>query len=554
MPRPPTPPTKQNLRKPKVVFNPAAYRGFQRGVNLIADAVRPTVGPVPRKVAVARSAFSLPPEILDNGALIARRIEELPDRDQDMGAMFVRHVLWRLQDDVGDGTATAAVLFQSIYNQGLHYLVSGGSPVGLRKHLESGIEVVLGGLNATKREIHGQSQLAQLARTICHDDEMATVLGEIHDIIGEHGQLDIRDGRRHEIEREYVEGTYWDSGVLSPEMITDHGSGRVELPNTAMLITDITIKEPRDLAPLLELVLRAGIPSLMITVDEMSPAVRGFLVANRRPGTFGLAAVRTPNSGHAEGRMVMEDMAALTGGRPVIKDAGETLNGVALEHLGRARLIWADKSKFGIIGGKGDSRALQAHVGALQEAFTRAKDIGDRKRLRERIGRLMGGAAVMWVGGLGPAHVEARRALATYASDTLRGIVREGVVAGGGAALLNCVPALKHRQESASDPDERAAYRILASALETPMRTIAANAGYDASDVLSAVRSAGPGRGFDVLGGRVVDMTEAGILDSAAVQKALVRDVIGAAGLALTIEVLVQRKDPPVGKHNEAGA
>ena len=545
---------KPKLRRPRLVFNPAAYAGFQRGVNLIADAVRPTLGPLPRQVAVARSALSLPPELLDNGATIARRIQELPSRDEDMGAMFVRHVLWRLQDDVGDGTATAAVLFQSLYNQGLHYIVSGGNPVMLRHYLEEGSRVILDGLDAMTRPVRGQAQLAKLAETVCHDHEMAEVLGEVHDIIGEYGQLDIRDGRRYEVEREYVEGTYWNSGVLSPDMITDHSSLRVELQDAAILITDVGIKEPRDLVPVLEMVIRSGISALMLAVDEISPSVRGFLLANRRPGTLEMAAVRTPDSRRADGRLAMEDMAALTGGRPIIHDAGETLEGVRPEHLGHARLIWADKSKFGIIGGKGDPRALQAHVAALTAAFERARDVDDRKRLRERIGRLIGGSAVMWVGGLSPAHIEQRKAVAKYASDTLRGIVREGVVPGGGTALLDCAPALRQRLEAAVDADERAAYRVLAKMVEVPMRTIAQNAGYNPSEVLAEVKQAGPSHGFDVLSGRVIPMADAGFLDSAAVHKTLVRDVISGVGLALTIEVLVQRKDPPVALNKDSGS
>jgi len=550
--RAPTP--TPDLRKPRVVFNPIAYRGFQRGVNLIAEAVRPTLGPLPGKVAVARAALSLPPEMLDNGALIARRIQELPRRNEDMGAMFLRHILWRLQDDVGDGTATAAVLFQSLYNQSLRYIVAGGNPIALRRAFEAAIPLIRCELDAMTFQVQGAAQLAQLAESICHDHELATILGEIHDIIGEYGQLDIRDGRRYEIEREYVEGTYWNSGVLSPDMITDHRTLRVDLQDAAILISDLAMKEPHELVPVLEAVRCAGIRALMITVDEMSPSVRGLLLANRRPGTFDLAAVRTPDSRRTEGRMVMEDMAALTGGRPLIYDAGETLNDFSLERLGYARLIWADKTKFGIIGGKGDPRSLQAHVNNLKAAFARARDVDERKRLRERIGRLLGGSAVLWVGGLGPSHIEARKSLAVYTSETLRGILREGVVPGGGTALLDCVPCLRARFEEATDADERAAYRILAKAFETPMRTIVANAGYDASEVLAEVKLAGRGHGFDVRSGRVVRMIEAGILDSAAVQKAIVTDVISAVGLALTIEVLVQRRDPPVAHHKAAGS
>ena len=545
---------KPDFRKPRVVFNPVAYRGFQRGVNLIANAVRPTLGPLPRKVAVARTALSLPPEMLDNGALIARRIQELPRRNEDMGAMFLRHVLWRLQDEVGDGTATAAVLFQSVYNESLRYIVAGGNPLALRKAFEEAIPLVRSELDAMTFHVEGATQLAQLAESICHDHELATVLGEIHDIIGEYGQLDIRDGRRREIEREYVEGTYWNSGVLSPDMITDHSTLRVDLQDAAILISDLAMKDPRELVLVLEAVRRAGIRALMITVDEMSPAVRGMLLANRQPGKFDLAAVRTPESRHPEGRMVMEDMAALTGGRPLIHDAGETLSNFTLECLGYARLIWADKTKFGIIGGKGDPKALQAHVNNLKGAFARARDVDERKRLRERIGRLLGGSAVLWVGGLGPSHIEARKSLAIYTSDTLRGILREGVVPGGGTALLDCVSCLQKRFKQASDADERAAYRILAKAFEAPMRAIVANAGYDASEVLAEVKLAGRGHGFDVRSGRVVQMVEAGILDSAAVQKAIVTDVLSAVGLALTIEVLVQRKDPPVAHHKAAGS
>jgi chaperonin GroEL len=545
---------KPAYRTPRVVFNPAACQGFQRGVNLIADAVRPTLGPLPRMVAVARTALGLRPELLDHGGTIARRIEALPNRDQDMGAMFLRHVLWHLQEEVGDGTATAAVLFQSIYNQSLHYLASGGNPVRLRQYLETGMRLILDQMAGMAIEIRGRTRLVQLAETICHDHELAAILGEVHDIIGDYGQMEIRDGRRREIEREYVEGTYWDGGVLSQEMIAGRHDLRVEMRDAAVLITDLAIQDPKELVPVLKMVLQADIPGLLITVDQISDSVKGLLLANRRPGTFDIAAVRTPESRHAEGPMNMADMAALTGGQPIAQDAGDTLGSVRLEHLGRARLTWAEKSRFGIIGGKGDPQALQAHVETLQRAFARATEPNDRKRLRGRIGRCMGGAAVVWVGGIGLSDIEVRKAVAERTAETLRGIVHDGALPGGGAAYLACVPLLRDQLALARDPDEQAAYRILVKALEMPMRTIAANAGHDASEVLAEVRPAGAPHGFDVAGGRVVNMVQAGILDSAAVHKAVIRDVISAAGLALTIEVLVQRKDPPVGVNKDAGS
>jgi chaperonin GroEL len=529
----------------RVVFQPAAYRGMQQGINQIADALRPTLGPFPRTVAIEQSSRDKAPELLDDGGVIARRIIELPDRDEDVGAMFLRHVLWRLHEKVGDGTATAAVLFQSVYNQGVHYVVSGGNAMALRHYLEKGMGVVLDKLTAMAVHLEGKEKFAQMAETICHDLPLAKMLGEIFDIIGEYGQLEVRSGRSRELEREYVEGMYWKGGVLSRQMITDHTSLRTEMENAAILISDLDIENPRQLLPVIEAAMQAEIHSLLIIAGKLSDsAIALLLTASREPAKFQAIAVQTPGMTTGDQAASLEDLAVLTGGYLRAKAAGYTLSGVKVQHLGRARRVWADRTYFGIVGGKGDPRALRQHIVNLRAAFGRADDPDVRKKLQERIGKLMGGSAVLWVGGATELEINVRKEQAQRASDALRGAITDGVVPGGGVSLLACRPALRERLDRSADPDERAAYRILIKALEEPIRTILTNAGYDASEVMAEVKRADAGYGFNVRSGQIVDMAKAGINDAASVQKAVVHSAVASAALALTIDVLVHRKTP----------
>ncbi|MBM4464480.1 MAG: hypothetical protein FJ014_02740, partial [Chloroflexi bacterium] len=430
----------------RVVFQPTAYRGLQQGINQIADTLRPTLGPLPRTVAIERSPRDKAPELLDDGGVIARRIIELADRDEDVGAMLLRHVLWRLHEKVGDGTATAAVLFQSVYNQGVHYIVSGGNGMALRHYLEKGMGVVLNELTGMAVYLEGQEKFAQMAETICHDPSLAKMLGEIFDIIGEYGQLEIRSGRSRELEREYVEGMYWKGGILSRQMITDHTSLRTEMENAAILISDLDIEDPRQLIPVIEAAMQAEIHSLLIVAGRLSDnAIALLLMASRDPAKFQAIAVQTPGMTAGDQAASLEDLAVLSGGRPLAKTAGYTLSGVKVQHLGRARRAWADRTYFGIVGGKGDPRALRKHIVSLRAAFGRADDPEVRRKLQERIGKLMGGSAVLWVGGATELEINARKELAQRASDALRGAITDGVVPGGGVSLLACRAALQER-------------------------------------------------------------------------------------------------------------
>jgi len=530
----------------RVVVQPATYKNIQRGIDQVVAAVRPTLGPLPRVTAIDRMFSDKVPEILDSGGLIARRVIQLPDPDEDMGAMFVRHMLWRLHEKVGDGTATAAVLFKSIYDQGVRYITAGGNAMQLRRYLEKGLATILHELSEMAMPVEGgKEQLAQIAESICYDPPLAKMLGEIFDIIGEYGQLEIRSGRSRELEREYVEGIYWKGGVFSRQMIKGRPQLRAELENAAILISNKQIEDPRELLPVVKMALREGIRSLLIVAHQVSDSTAAMLLsASKKAETFQAIAAKLPGLTIADQIAAMEDLAILTGGRPFAKTAGQTLNNVGPQDLGRARRAWADRTYFGIVGGRGDPRQLRAHIQNLREAFGRENDPEARKKLRERIGKLMGGSATLWVGGSAELEIDTRKEVAQRTSDALRGAIMEGILPGGGVALLACRPTLQDMADQSTDPDERAAYRILLRAMEEPIRTLLINAGYDDSEVMAEIKQAGPGYGFDIRSGQIAEMMEAGIFDVTSVQQEAVHSAIASAALALTIDVLIHRKKP----------
>jgi chaperonin GroEL len=528
----------------RVVFQPSTYEAMQDGINQMVNVIRPTLGPRPRIVAIDKVVGGKMPEMLDDGGTIARRIIQIPGRDADMGAMFLRQMVWRMHEKVGDGTATAAVILQSVYNQGLRYIAAGGNAMALRRALESTLPVLYDEFESHAIPVDGKVQLAQIAESICYDPPLSKMLGEIFDIIGEHGQLDVRSGRSREIEREYVEGMYWKGSPFSRQMITDKSELRTKMDNAAILISDLMFEDPQQLVPLVRMAMQSGIESVMILARKVSDAAIGFLMANSRSDKFQSVAVKTPGMTTTDIAATLQDMAVLTGGRAFVTAAGDTLAGIRPEDLGRARRAWVDRYNFGIVGGRGDPRAVRQHIADLRQAFSRAKDADSRKSIQQRIGKLMGGSATLWVGGATKLQIDARKELAERTAGALRGVVSEGVVPGGGVTLLACREPIRQMLEATSDTDEQAAYRIVIRALEEPIRAIVENAGYDASDIMADIRLTGPGHGFDVTSERVVDVAEAGIFDSVAVQREAVRAGIESAALALTIDVLVHRKKP----------
>lgn len=534
----------------RVVFQPQSYEGVQRGIDQIVSAIRPTLGPLPRFIAIerVRGTTTITPEILDDGAIIARRIIQLVDRDDDVGAMFIRNVLWRLHESVGDGTATAAVIFQSIIKGGARYIAAGGDPMRLRLHLEDGLRIVLQELDNQTRPLEGgKEQLTLIVKMICYDDELAKLLGEIFDIIGEYGRLEIRTGRGIEHEREYVEGIFWDGGVLSRHFFDNHADLRVQMENAHVLISDLEIKEPAHIAHVIEVALAAKVKALVILASKLSESALATILSNQgKDSPLRILAVKSPLSIGEEPGSAVEDLAILTGGRTFLKITGDSLQAVKAEHFGSARKAWADHLHFGVIAGKGDPHRLRQHILTLRNAYKNADGQEAKERLQRRIGKLMGGSATLWIGGVNKVVIDERIELARRASAALRGAVREGVLPGGGSALLACRTALESQLRASSHEEERAAYRILLSALEEPLRTILNNAGYESAEHMYEINSAPPGYGFDVLSGKVVDLYKEGILDVATTQKAALKAAVTSAALALTIETIVHPKNPEI--------
>ena len=523
----------------RVVFEPAASWGLRRGINQMVDAVKPTLGPHPRHTALEKFARDRSPELLDDAGTIARRVIQLADRDADMGAMLVRHALWRMRERMGDGAATAAVLLASVYNQGLTYLASGGNAMQLRKHLEAGIGVILAELDAQRCEAAGQVQLTRLAQAVCPDAELASVLGEIFHIIGESGGLEIRAGHGRQISHEYVEGSYWEGGVLSPGMILDKQRLRTDLETPAILATDYAIDQPRELVPILDAAIGAGVSSMLLIAQSMTGEALSLLLSSPNRLRIVVIAVQAPP---ITDKGALEDIAMLSGGRAIRRETGQSLREVTLTDLGRARHAWADKTYFSFTGGGGDPRAVRKHFEGLHEAQARAKTLDERLEFQRRMGKLFGGAANLYLGAATESEMEARKALAERATEAMRGAIRDGVVPGGGAALLACRPALQQRLTRGGDVDERAAYRILVRAMEEPTRVIAANAGSDPDAVLARVLDAPPGYGFDAEAGGVVEMAATGLLDAVATLKAAVHAGVGGAAIALTTGALIHHK------------
>lgn len=526
---------------PKIVFQPEIHTHFKNGIRQMVDAVRPTIGPVPQYVAISRTLPPKPPEILDDGATIARRIVELPHRTENSGAMFVRHLLWRVYEDVGDGTATAAIIFQAVFEEGLRYLAAGGNAMQLRHHLEKGADLIVEELEKQTRPIDDDGLLVHVARSISHDEEIAEILSEIFNTLGAYSLIDVRKGRGRGIDISYVDGMYWRSGAHSAEMLRRQVSNRRELHNVAVFISDLDLKEPYELVPIMSQAVQNGNTSLVIVCNSISDAVTSLITRNEKIGQFEMIAIKIPGTERVERAENLADLAMLTGGRAFIMAAGDTTKDVQIADLGQTRRAWANKDHFGIMSSGGDPHELRLTVEGLIKRYQNADDPEVRSALLPRIGRLMGGSAIVYVGGYSEQDSEARQEVAKRTVTAMRAILKKGLLPGGGVALRNCIPALKCLQ--AETADERAAYGILMRSLDAPMRQILENSGYEASPIIAYLSE--PDQGFDVIAGETVNMMTAGIMDSAAVVKSAVFTAIRTASLALTTDVIIHQDNPP---------
>ena len=580
----------------RLVFQPDASLSLQRGINLVVDAIRPTLGPVTRTVAVSQAMDKKTPELLDKGGLIARRISGLPDPDADMGAMLLRQMLWGLYEDCGDGTATAAVIFQSVYNEGLKYIAAGGDAMRLRQCLEQYLDLVLASLEEMIAPVAGREQLAQLAECICHDRELAEKLGEIFDFIGEHGQLDVRRGHTRMIEHDYMKGMYWKRGAVSRAMLKGGKEpDRIVMNDCAILLSDLDIQDPADLLPVISMLMRAGAKALLLVGDKLSETVINFILNNKQPDKFRIVAVKTPGATDEERRAHLSDMAVITGAIPLFKAAGDTL-ATALErprphskslregsvatpphkmggtstlqqpasdppslilgqgdrgrgetrrpsYFGRAKQVWVERTMFGLVSDREDQEELTEHLADLLELLEYATEKDAEAFLRERIGKILGGVAILRIGDALPARMDSRIAIAKETAKSLRSALRDGILPGGGVAPLACRDALATTPDPSDDSAARAARRILLRALEEPIRAICFNGGFDAAK-LAELADMPRGHGIDARSGDIVDVKKAGIIDAASMLEAALRGAVRGAALALTIDVLLHHARP----------
>lgn len=534
--------------QPGLVFQPDAHRHIAAGINKLVAAIRPTLGPTPRTVAVTRlDDVRKTPEVLDSGGVIARKVIELGRRDEDIGAMLARALICTQHEQMGDGSATAAVLLQAIYSGGLHYLAAGGNAMRLRHYLEGALASVLEGLDELTAPVSGKDKLAQVAEAICHDPPLAKLLGEIFDIIGAYGQLDVRKDHSRALRREYIEGMFWNSGLVSRDMIVNQKELQTVYEAPAIVIADFQVNDPRHIMPMLELAVERKIEKLLLIVGELSgDAIAGLMMANGKLKNFQIMAVRAPGMNPDDRQAAIEDLAVVTGGVPMLKVMGQTLKDIRRENFGGARRAWASTHNFGIIGGGGDPRQLRRHVSNLQAQHERADDSDRRDMIRARIGKLMGGSATLWIGGLSESEIDARKAAAEATADAMRAAVRDGVLPGGGLSFIKCRDGLQSKLTGAADPDERAAYRILHDALMEPARVIYENAGYEPGDILGRLAQVGDRHEFDALTGCLSD--NGALLDGAAIQKMALKNAVLTAGLALTIDVLVHHRTPEIAR------
>ncbi len=518
---------------------------FKSGIDAMAAAVTPTLGPLTGVVALDGETRGGSPELLDDGGTIARRILQLEDRDADAGAMLLRETLWQQRKRYGDGAATTAALYQTVYDEGHRFIRAGGDAMLLRGHLEAGMRLMLATLERQARPLTEAAEIERLALSICGDAAIAATLADILDTLGPHAPVEAREGGR-ELRSEFFLGAFWESAVPSRMVFDGVAGGRLELRDTAWLISDFEVDDLDALVKLVMAVVKDGCDSLAIVAKSFSEQIIAAQGANRQRDDFTLVYIE-PRGLVDEQEAALEDLALLTGGRALRNAAGHSFDALDAGCLGRSELAWLDRNRFGIIAGAGAESKVGRDIEALESRFGKSADERQRAILRTRIGRLRGGSAVVYAGGSSESEMRFQMARIERTLAALREALLEGSLPGGGAALLRCVPGLREASANSGDLHRRAACRILAEAAIAPCRQLLQNAGHAAPGAIIAdILASANGTGYDLLASEFVKNETAGALDSAAAMLGAVRNGIGGAALALTVETLVHRLNPPL--------
>lgn len=528
-----------------ILYGSAARSALLRGADLLAALIAPTLGPVARTVAIAPIVGSDPPEILDTAATIARRTIEIDDPFENAGAMLLRDLVLRVADDVGDGGATTAVLAQALLHDGGRLVAGGINVVRLCQGLRLGLTWALAALDAQAWTVDHPDEIARIARHAVGEPVLAEMIGEILDTVGADGIVLVENAHGTDTTHQYVDGVRWEGGYLSAHLLNgDDTTARILEPR--ILITDMALERAEQIVPTLEACVAAGTPRLVVIAPEVKDAVIATLLANRKEGILAAAlVVRAPSIGNQRAG-ILDDLAAMTGGRCLHAETGDHLERVTAGDLGIARQVWATRQAFGIIGGRGDRAAIRQRVTEVRgELAANLDDPYIRTKVRERIAKLTGTGAMIQVGAATRRAQELLKQRIEAALTTTRLALEAGVVAGGGGALLACTAALEQR---APDGDIGTGVRLLARALAAPAQTIARNAGLDGRAITSRATSQAteqaPRAAFDVRAGVWVDAQGAGLVDPVGVVRTALEAAVSTAATALTVDVLIRRRDP----------
>jgi chaperonin GroEL len=525
-------------------FSEDARRSLQRGVDILADAVKVTLGPKGRYVVLDKKFGA--PTITNDGVTIAREIE-VEDVFENQGAQLVREVATATNDVAGDGTTTATVLAQAVVREGLKNVSAGANPMALKRGIETAVEQIVENLKSQSTEISGKEDIARVATVSSRSSEIGDVLSEAIEKVGKDGVVNVEEGQTFGLELEFTEGMQFDKGYLSPYMITDAERMEAVLDDPYILVANQKIGAVKDLLPVLEQVIQAGRP-LLIVAEDVEGESLATIVVNKLRGTFQAVAVKAPGFGDRRKRM-LEDIAILSGGEVITEEMGLKLENTKLSQLGHARKVVVDKDSTTIIDGAGEGDAIKGRIKQLKAEIENTDSDFDREKLQERLAKLSGGVAVVKVGAATETEMKETKHRVEDALQAARAALEEGVVPGGGVALLNAADAIKEKLLKSLEGDERTGAQIIIKSLEEPLRQLATNAGLEGSVVVQQVRTAKPGEGLNVDTGEVTDLVKAGITDPTMVTRSALQNAASIAKNILTTEAIVAEapEKNPVG-------
>ena len=518
----------------EIKFSEEARRAMLRGVDKLADAVKVTLGPKGRNVVLEKKFGS--PLITNDGVTIAKEIE-LEDPFENMGAKLVAEVASKTNDVAGDGTTTATVLAQAMIREGLKNVTAGANPMGIRKGIEKAVAVAVEELKAISKPIEGKESIAQVAAISAADDEVGKLIAEAMERVGNDGVITLEESKGFTTELDVVEGMQFDRGYASPYMITDTEKMEAVLDNPYILITDKKISSIQEILPVLEQVVQHGKPLLIIAEDVEGEAL-ATLVVNKLRGTFTAVAVKAPGFGDRR-KAMLEDIAVLTGGEVITEDLGRELKSTTIASLGRASKVVVTKENTTIVEGAGESNSIQARINQIRAQLEETTSEFDREKLQERLAKLAGGVAVIKVGAATETELKERKLRIEDALNSTRAAVEEGIVAGGGTALLNVYNKVAAIQ---TEGDEATGVKIVLRAMEEPVRQIAQNAGLEGSVIVERLKNEETGVGFNAATGEWVNMIEAGIVDPTKVTRSALQNAASVAAMFLTTEAVVADK------------